>query len=237
MYLKMLKSFFDMEINEHILRKRINLGFRNGDRYSGIEKPKYYDSHYNNERDKFPRWNATRDYLEYNSLFHNLASVDIKDFIKSKLHDGQKAHILEFGVGKGFFAKDIKTMFGDNVLYDGVTYDRYHELDSIEEKKLIDSVHYGRAEEYEFNKKYDLIVDFFGPVFYLDPISMARLILKSVSHLNLGGIYFIGYISPRNRLRNRIFNFLLSKGYIILQDNRSVAIIRPPVPKVIRDSL
>ncbi len=143
---------------------------------------------------KFRRGMETDRGLDlYNEFMHGVLGKDIGTHVDDIIKQKGKANILDLGAGHGIFLREIRDRFHNSVhlsaLAMGVEQEQTDDLKELSHTGVIDNLFLGRAEQIPFYgdnfKGYDLIIDMFGPNFYVHK----DIFYKSVLCLAKGGTF------------------------------------------------
>lgn len=146
-------------------------------------------------------WVNYRDYKSYNNFYKLVLGRNIVDHIIG-LHKGESTpvKILELGAGKGVFLSGLKALVrkhpegsGLKIETTAVSLDREDELQKRVDKKEIDKVLYGHAEEINLGDKYDLIFDTYGANYYTPTYTKSDMLKLSLLHLSDSGTMLVMY--------------------------------------------
>lgn len=138
--------------------------------------------------------NSPSLYIEEDSRLHRLKRRMsyklplrlIKNFIINSKINANEVELLEIGVGSGYFAKFFKDIYQSSK-YTGIEYD--YRLIEVTKNLIPDiDLRQGNAEEFNLQKKYDILVSFQVIEHLYDPESF---IINAYNHLKPNGLLIV----------------------------------------------
>ncbi|MDA3778779.1 MAG: class I SAM-dependent methyltransferase [Bacteroidales bacterium] len=172
-------------------------------------------------------YNPYKSFSSFGGFLQKLKSLKDIRIIKNKLREEDKS-ILEIGAGSGMFLNLLKQHYNN---IDGVEPSKSG-VDYAKTQFNID-LEYTYFEEYEFKKKYDLIIAFHVLEHFTDPISILNKISINLSKdgllfikvprmdswaANIFGPFWHGYDLPRHRFhfsKNGLIELLKKNNFQI----------------------
>ncbi len=163
------------------------------------------------ETDAIKDWPINRTYLEYTQNLehgvkkHKLGS-NFVDFLKKRhLKTKESISVLELGCGEGHFLAGLKKRLNENLIPSKVEGISLVDNTTIENKKHIDRIKSIPVTEHIATKKYDLIVDFYGAIYFSfsNIVNFKKeIILKYAYALKKGGvlIFNVEYMKGNSKL-------------------------------------
>jgi SAM-dependent methyltransferase len=231
----MLEPYEHKRFDNYKPRKRINLKLN--ERHVYRDSPNYL---YSNrlERTLSRSYLRKRNYYDYEYLFtqfwHKLRHIKLREIVEDKIKcsGNRRPSVLEIGPGKGYFIKDLRRRFYNKFDYDAITKDDY-DLIELQKKGLIRDLILDSAENVKLDKQYDLIVDVYSAIYYLDKITKIRLLVKLLRQLKPSGVIFIADYGDSG-VSERLLEYLQEKGYYVIEGINGLMIIKPPLPNYIK---